>query len=161
MEAGIQKKTASVISAAAELGAIVGNAAARHQAALRLYGEQLGLAFQIQDDLLDITGSQEFGKPIGGDVVERKKTYLFLTAHARGTSADRALLRSAVPAGRKRSTHIRRVKALYESRGVIEDSKREILRRTVRAQRALAALPPTAAKAMLLDLADQLKIRTR
>ncbi len=158
----IRKKTACVIGAAAELGAIAGNGERRERSALRKFGEQLGLAFQIQDDLLDIAGTvKELGKPIGGDIVERKKTFLFLSALERGSAADRALLRSAVPAGRRRAAHIRRVKALYERRGVLDASAREILRRTDRARRALAPLSPSPAKLMLLHLADQLQVRTR
>lgn len=158
----IRKKTACVIGAAAEMGAIVGDAGSAERSALRRYGEHLGLAFQLQDDLLDITGSpDEFGKPIGGDIIERKKTFLFLTAAERGTPSERALLHSPIPPVRRRAAHIRRVKALYEKRGAISASKEEILRRTIRAQQALAPLPPTTAKAMLVDLADQLSNRTR
>jgi geranylgeranyl diphosphate synthase type II len=159
----IRKKTACVIAAAAELGAIAGDAPDAQRAALRRYGEQLGMAFQVQDDLLDIAGSSaELGKPIGGDIIERKKTFLYLTALRRGSASDRALLRAAVPPrARKRQAHLGRVKALYERRGVLDASRDEILRRTARARRALAPLPPTAAKAMLLHLADQLQIRTR
>jgi geranylgeranyl diphosphate synthase type II len=158
----IRKKTACVIAASAELGAVAGGASEKERAALRSYGEQLGMAFQVQDDLLDIAGSAaEFGKAIGGDIIERKKTFLFVTALGRATRAERTLLFAAVASARRRQAHIRRVKALYDRRGVLDASREEILRRTRRARRALAPLPATDAKAMLLHLADELQSRTR
>ena len=158
----IRLKTARVIAASAELGAVAGGATPKRRAALRTYGEELGMAFQVQDDLLDIAGtSAEFGKAIGGDIIERKKTFLHVTAIARSSAAERAILRGAVPAGARRAAHIERVKALYERRGALDAARTEIERRTARAREALSPLPPGEARAMLAHLADELRVRTR
>ncbi len=157
----IKKKTARVISAAVEIGSVIGGASPKLQKSLRQYGEHLGMAFQIQDDLLDVVGTQEtFGKTIGGDIVEGKKTFLYLTALERSSAKDRALLLSPVPSNGTRRERIRNVKEIYKREGVIAGAQREISKRTMRAQRALAPLRNSHAKAMLVHLADQLKVRT-
>jgi geranylgeranyl diphosphate synthase type II len=157
----IKKKTARVISAAVEIGSVIGGASPKLQKSLCRYGGHLGLAFQIQDDLLDVVGTQEtFGKTIGGDIVEGKKTFLYLTALERSSAKDRTLLLSPVPPNGMRRERIRKVKEIYEREGVIAGAKREIAKRTLRAQRALAPLRNSDAKAMLVYLADQLKVRT-
>ena len=77
----IEKKTGKLVSVAAQLGALIGNAAPSDLEALRRSGEYIGRAFQIQDDLLDIIADEkEFGKTIGSDLVEGKKTFLLLEA---------------------------------------------------------------------------------
>jgi len=82
----IKKKTARVISAAAEIGGYAGGGSAAQIRALRNYGEQIGIAFQMNDDLLDIMGdSATIGKSIGGDIAEGKKTFLLMHALAHTT----------------------------------------------------------------------------
>ncbi len=77
----IRLKTSVLLGCALMLGAIMANADTDTRRALYEYGENLGLAFQLRDDWLDTFGSQEvFGKPIGGDIVNRKKTWLFINA---------------------------------------------------------------------------------
>jgi geranylgeranyl pyrophosphate synthase len=68
----IGKKTASLFSSACGLGGIGANASRREIAALKKYGWNLGIAFQIADDILDLYGKQQFGKPLGQDIRERK-----------------------------------------------------------------------------------------
>lgn len=75
----IRKKTAELLKTSAVVGAIIGNANSHEMESINSYSENLGLAFQIQDDLLDVTAVEsEFGKKIGGDILERKKTYLYV-----------------------------------------------------------------------------------
>ena len=77
----IEYKTAVLIGAAMKMGAIVAKASASNQKHIYDFGRNLGLAFQIQDDYLDTFGDKEkFGKIIGGDIIENKKTYLFTRA---------------------------------------------------------------------------------
>lgn len=70
----IRRKTASLFSAAAQLGALLGGATDEQMQALRLFGEYLGIAFQIRDDMLDYTSTDAIGKPAGNDMVEGKLT---------------------------------------------------------------------------------------
>ena len=89
----IRLKTSVLVGCALELGAIVGGA--DHAAAQQIYrfGEQLGLAFQIQDDLLDLFGSEaQVGKQIGGDVLANKKTLLSIAAKSLANQSERAVL---------------------------------------------------------------------
>lgn len=77
----IRLKTSVLLAASAKIGAIVGGASVEEQAILYAFGENLGLAFQLQDDYLDAFGDTAvFGKKIGGDIIAKKKTYLLLKA---------------------------------------------------------------------------------
>jgi len=77
----IEYKTAVLVAAAMQMGAIVANASLENQNQIYEFGKNLGIAFQLQDDYLDAFGNPEtFGKQVGGDIIENKKTYLFLKA---------------------------------------------------------------------------------
>ncbi|MCB0448498.1 MAG: polyprenyl synthetase family protein [Confluentibacter sp.] len=77
----IEYKTAVLVGAAMKMGAIVANASEEDQNHLYEFGKNLGIAFQLQDDYLDAFGNPEtFGKQVGGDIIENKKTYLYIKA---------------------------------------------------------------------------------
>src|SRR6202012_116375 len=77
----IRLKTAVVLGGALKIGAIIGGASANDADLIHTFGEQLGIAFQLQDDILDVYGNPEkFGKLVGGDIISNKKTYLLLKA---------------------------------------------------------------------------------
>ena len=97
----IAMKTARLAETAAEVGAIAGGGTPEQIDALRSYARNIGLAFQIQDDLLDITAEGDaFGKRLGGDVIEGKRTYLLVRAlETVHDGADRVLLDWLVNAG--------------------------------------------------------------
>jgi geranylgeranyl diphosphate synthase type II len=77
----IEYKTAVLVAAAMKMGAIVAKASDENQNAIYDFGRYLGIAFQLQDDYLDAFGNPEtFGKQVGGDIIENKKTYLYLKA---------------------------------------------------------------------------------
>ena len=115
------------------------------------FGHYLGRAFQIQDDLLDVIGDeQEFGKAIGGDILEGKKTYLLLRARERATAGERRVLddmmrrarhRKAPPSSAGRRRIVERVAALYRKHGVLDEARREVERNTQSALRSLRTLP--------------------
>ncbi len=85
----IEYKTAVLVGAALKMGAIVAGASEQCQDAIYNYGRDLGLAFQLQDDYLDAFGDPEtFGKQLGGDIIENKKTFLYLTAVANSSKND-------------------------------------------------------------------------
>ncbi len=77
----IELKTAALIGGALQLGAMVGGASAEDALHLAAFGRKMGIAFQLQDDLLDTFGDpQKFGKKVGGDIAQNKKTYLIIKA---------------------------------------------------------------------------------
>ena len=157
----IGKKTAAMIATATALGGIVGGGSARQIQALRQYGEHLGRAFQIQDDLLDLVADErEFGKTIGGDLKRGKKTYLLLRGIEHSRGKERSMLLRAF--GRKPITNgeIRSIRAIFERVGVLDDARAMVQKSTRRAQRALRGLPPGTANDMLRNLADELLRRT-
>ena len=89
----IECKTAVLVGAAMQMGAIVANAPIEDQVRCYDFGKNLGIAFQLQDDYLDAFGNPEiFGKQVGGDILENKKTYLFLKAIEDGSPEVRTEL---------------------------------------------------------------------
>ena len=76
----IRLKTSVLLGGAAEIGALIAGAPEQQAALIYKYAERLGLAVQIMDDLLDVYAGAEFGKPVGGDILNNKKTWLLLTA---------------------------------------------------------------------------------
>ena len=88
-----RKKTASLFAASAQCGAIMGGGAPLQVEALREFGEALGIAFQMRDDLLDVIADERsLGKPVGNDLVERKITLPLIAALAEGNGSFRSLV---------------------------------------------------------------------
>ncbi len=157
----IDKKTAKMISTAAALGAMIGGGSKQEVNALGTYGEQLGRAFQIQDDLLDIVADElSFGKSIGGDLKQGKKTYLLLRGIERTRGKERRLLEKVARRSRISIEEVRKIKEIFERHGIIDEAQALVRNHTRRAQQALAGLGPTRAKEMLALFADELVART-
>jgi geranylgeranyl diphosphate synthase type II len=153
----IRKKTARIISAAAQIGGLIGGGTPRQVEALGKFGEHLGMAFQIKDDLLDITGNEdELGKTIGSDVTERKKTYLMLTALELADKPDRAFLHTVLNGNGRPEGYIGKVREIYARSGTLDAAARAVEQRTGHARRSLAALPPGKGREMLLWLSHRL-----
>jgi geranylgeranyl diphosphate synthase type II len=90
----IRLKTSVLLACATRMGAILADASEADCAALYSFGEQVGLAFQLQDDFLDVYGNEKtFGKKIGGDILCGKKTYLLINTYLRANDAQRAELK--------------------------------------------------------------------
>ena len=156
----IGKKTAFLFSAAAEIGALIGNATARRTSALRSYGAHLGIAFQLQDDLLDVDGTrEEFGKTIGGDIEQGKKTFLLLSALERLKGAELKEMKTILHRNGTPKISVERAREIYSRAGIFDSARKEILRNTHHARKALASLPATPARAALGWLADRLADR--
>lgn len=113
----IGKKTGALLGAAAAIGAIIAGASEKDCALMEQYGYMLGLAFQIQDDWLDMFGDPAtFGKPIGGDVLNRKKTFLTVSVMERGGAEAQALHDAMnISDGELR---IKIVRKIYEQAGI-------------------------------------------
>lgn len=85
----IRKKTAVLLGGCLSLGSLAGGASTELVEMFRAYGESLGIAFQLQDDLMDAFPPANFGKQVGGDIIENKKTYLLLKAQELASPAQR------------------------------------------------------------------------
>lgn len=142
-------KTGVLIACAAKLGAIIAGAPEEECENLYWYGYYLGLAFQVADDYLDAYGDEKvFGKPIGGDIINRKKSWLTTRAlekstamtadgaskifSSKGVDCSHSALISALSAksatDEEKARKIDRVKRIYTALGINEDAKYEILR---------------------------------
>lgn len=87
----IRKKTAVLLAGSMQIGALIGGADKEQSELVYSFGENLGIAFQLQDDILDVYGDPEkFGKQVGGDIISNKKTFLLIKALelAKGEIAD-------------------------------------------------------------------------
>ena len=111
---------------------------------------------------MDITGTvEDLGKPVGGDVLEGKKTFLYLTALKRGGESDRRALLRRPSRADNANGRIALFRRIYERTGTLEAARSEIERRTSLAQRHLKHLPASRAKDMLVWLSQQLAARQR
>lgn len=119
-------KTAALISLAFEMGAVAAHATHPKRAELAELGYELGIAFQIQDDLLDaIADPEKFGKRPGGDIYEGKKTYLTIRALERANNAQHSLISRTLVADNPSHESVKQVLDIMDQLGVIEDVSRE------------------------------------
>lgn len=134
----IEGKTGSLLGAAVKIGAIIGDASEKDAELMYEYGVMTGLAFQIQDDWLDTFGdAATFGKPIGGDIMNGKKTYLYVAAlEEGGQTADALRTAFNLPAGELR---VKTVTRLYEKLGMSEKCKKAVGHYSAKALKALNA----------------------
>lgn len=132
----IAGKTSALLGASAKIGALIGGADSEDAGRLYDYGIRLGLAFQIQDDYLDVFGDPAtFGKPIGGDILNNKKTFLLLAALEAAPAVAEAVRQTvAMPASQQKISIMRN---LYEKGDVPERCRETIARLT---RESLAAL---------------------
>lgn len=153
----IGKKTGQLVTMSADMGAIIGNAPPQWRTALREYASSVGRAFQIQDDLLDVVADEkEFGKSIGGDILEGKKTFLLVTALGIAKGEDLDILMRVASKQPPTPTLVSEVTGVYERLGVLDIARERIRRDTAAAVTALEALPPGRGTEMLTWFADML-----
>jgi len=145
----IEYKTAVLVGAAMQMGAIVAKAPLEGQKGIYEFGKNLGIAFQLQDDYLDAFGDPKtFGKQVGGDIIENKKTYLYLKALEFSSDEDRLQLQHLFEIDPEdKSEKIEVVKQYFVSTGAADATKEEIKNYT---QKAFAVLE-------MLDISDDNK----
>jgi len=116
----IRLKTSVLLACAVKIGAILAGASKDDQDNLYKFGEQIGLAFQLQDDLLDVYGDPKvFGKNIGGDITSNKKTYMLINAYNRANDAQRKELEKWIFAKEfDRNEKVKAVTKLYDEIGI-------------------------------------------
>lgn len=158
----IRLKTAVLLGGALKIGAIIGGADSADADRIYRFGESLGLAFQLQDDWLDVYGDPaRFGKKIGGDILNNKKTYMLINAQCRAEGADAEELSHWLSATEyDPAEKIAAVTALYNRVGAGELCLQQVdaySRRAIEALREIAL--PEAAKQPLYDLATSLMKR--
>ena len=126
-------KTAVLIACAAKMGAIIGGATQEQCELLYKYGYDLGLAFQVADDWLDTFGDPKvFGKAIGGDILNNKKTWLMIKALEKASEAEKEALHQAMAmpleTEQEKAAKIAAVINIYEALDIREEARQEIVR---------------------------------
>jgi len=150
----IEYKTAVLVGAAMKMGAIVANASEEEQDKIYEFGRLLGIAFQLQDDYLDAFGDPEtFGKQVGGDIIENKKTFLYLKALEFSDASDAHQLKQLFSVNLEDNTDkIESIKAFFVSTGSAKATQEEIKNYTKKAFTVLDSLHVSEAKKEILKV---------
>jgi len=156
----IELKTSVLLAYAMRIGGYIAGASPAQQEALYQYGLNIGIAFQIQDDILDVYGDPKtFGKAIGGDICCNKKTILLLTALETTDAESKAELLQWLMSTEQKEEKIAAVTVLYNRLGVREACEVVLEEYTSKALAQLDLLPANSATETLRELAEQLAIR--
>ncbi|MEL6452210.1 MAG: polyprenyl synthetase family protein [Pseudomonadota bacterium] len=151
----VRGKTAALFSAATEVGGVIAGASDTTVRALFDYGDALGIAFQIVDDLLDYQGqSTATGKNVGDDFRERKLTLPVIKAVAAADAEERAFWSRTIEKGKQEDGDLDHALALLHRHGALEATKADALAWANTAKAALAHAPDHDLRDMLIDLAD-------
>ncbi|MDU8943669.1 polyprenyl synthetase family protein [Ovoidimarina sediminis] len=156
----VRGKTAALFSAATQVGGVIAGVPEAQEAALYTYGDALGVAFQIVDDLLDYGGdAAATGKNVGDDFRERKLTLPVIKAVAKADAEERAFWARVIEKGDQREGDLERALDLLARHGAMEATRADALRWASEAKAALGALPEHPIRGMLNDLADYVVAR--
>jgi geranylgeranyl diphosphate synthase type I len=151
----IRRKTAVLLEAAAESGAILGKASKGQVKALADYGRDLGLAFQIHDDVLDLTADEKkLGKPVGSDIVEGKRSLIVIRALVSLQGEDRKKLLKILDKDGNSDAEVNAAVELLKDCGAIDYCTKKAKDASELAKESLRTLPESSAKTALLELAD-------
>jgi octaprenyl-diphosphate synthase len=150
----IRKKTAMLLSACAEIGAISSNATDRHISHCRLFGEYLGYCFQIKDDVFDYFVDQNIGKPTGNDIIEGKVTLPLLYALNNENNNERVYYKQIIKNKDFTPQHIKDLIAFAKSNGGIEYAISRMKYYHDNAVKIIHKLPDSESRNSLLLLAD-------
>jgi geranylgeranyl diphosphate synthase type II len=158
----IRLKTAVVLGSALKIGALIGGASAEDAALLQTFGEQLGIAFQLQDDILDVYGNPEkFGKQVGGDIQSNKKTFLLIKALELADNGQSAELKKLLSNAQfQAADKVEMVTGIYDQIGVRQNAWQAMQAYADKAFSALDAINlPNEHKQYLRDFAHGLMVR--
>ena len=156
----VRGKTAALFSAATEVGGVIAGVPEAQVKALFDYGDALGIAFQIADDLLDYQGdAKATGKNVGDDFRERKLTLPVIKAVAQATDEERAFWVRTIEKGKQTEGDLGEALALMEKYGTLEATRADARAWAAKARAALEVLPNHEIRAMLSDLADYVVAR--
>ena len=158
----MRRKTAYLFAGSAKIGAMLGMTTREQQEALWDYGLNIGMAFQIADDVLDFTGEEvALGKPVGGDLREGKVTLPVIHLLSRGDARADALIRKVVADRTVTIEEWREIRGLLAQARSTEYARRMASDYIERAKKALYAFPPSDARDALMYLPDYVISRDR
>jgi len=157
----IRLKTSSLLSAPCASGAIVGGASDEQSSVASRFGEALGMAYQVQDDTLDLIGDElALGKPIFTDLRGGKKSIVLTHCASHCSSDDRSFIFSLLNrSGPYSDGEISKLRGLIERHGSVDYAHERVLRYTTAAKDALGPVPKGRARSLLLELTDYLVTR--
>lgn len=160
-EGMVRLKTSSLLSAPCASGALVGGASDEQVALASEFGEMLGIAYQIQDDTLDLVGDElALGKPVFTDLRGGKKSIILIHCANRCSSDDRDFILSLMNrSGPYSDNEISRLRSLVEEHGSVDYARRRIAYFTDQAKDVLGLVPDGRARGFLTELADYLAKR--
>lgn len=154
-ETVIRGKTAALFAAATKVGGVIAGASQAHVTALERYGDALGMAFQIVDDLLDYGGlSQNLGKNIGDDFRERKMSLPLILAVNRADAKERDFWVRTIEKGDQRSGDLEQALDLMDRHDTLAQTRDRALVQADLAKAQMAILPASDVRDILIDLAD-------
>ena len=154
----IRRKTGALIATSCRLGGMLSDATPEHVGVLEAYGEALGMAFQLSDDIMDVTSSaSELGKEPGVDMKEGVYTLpVLLALHA---GADRVELGSLLSGGPPEGDRLARALAIVQDQATLAEARTLVAVEVDRARELASRLPDCAARTALLQLAEFLAVR--
>ncbi len=148
-------KTGALIAASCEVGAFLGGGKKRQRKAVKEFGNAVGIAFQIQDDILNIIGKEEtYGKEIGGDISEGKRTLMVIHTLEKASPEDKKSLTSILDEKTKDRQKISEAIEILKKYSSHEYARKHAEKLIVKAKKGLEKLPQTEARQKLLELAD-------
>ena len=151
----IRRKTAILISAACQIGAILGRADEEQEEAMRSFGLNLGIAFQLRDDFLDYTGSaEEFGKPVGKDLQEGKITLPLIHALQSSNDGDRQRLVELIISDHNYQQIFTEVKKIIQAYQGLDYTDKLAIHYITEAKSALSIFPESPTRQSLLEIAE-------
>lgn len=151
----ISAKTAALFAAACRVSPVVAEATEEAEHALEAYGRNLGIAFQLSDDVIDYASDSEtMGKGVGDDFRDGKMTLPVILAYARGSENDRSFWRAAIGGELVSDDDLARATRLLEGSGALDDTIERARQYARRAIDALAMFPGSKAKAALTEAAE-------
>jgi octaprenyl-diphosphate synthase len=158
----IRRKTAYLFGGCAQIGGMLGGVTAERERALQEYGFNLGIAFQIVDDLLDFTGDlQALGKPVGADLREGKMTLPLIHLLGQGQEVGEKIVRDIIASRTATEEQWNELLRVLREQRSIDYAYRRAVEFAERAKRPLFAFPPSAARDALLALPDYVLSRDR
>ncbi len=156
----VRGKTAALFAAACEVGGMIADASDAQVTALRTYGDALGIAFQMADDLLDLEGDAgATGKNVGDDFRERKLTLPFIKAIAAADEEETAFWKRTIEKGDQQDGDLETALRLVADHGALDSTRAEALRWSTSAKDAMSSLPDHDLRKPLIDLADYVVAR--
>jgi octaprenyl-diphosphate synthase len=158
----IRRKTAFLFGGCGQIGAMLGDTTPAEQDALRDYGFNLGIAFQLVDDLLDFTGDAvALGKPIGADLREGKMTLPLIYLREQGDTEGTAIVREIIASRTASEAQWNRLLRILQDHRAIDYAYRLAVEYAERAKRHLQVFPPSSEREALLALPDYILSRDR